>query len=231
MLRKDKFRYIPLLVFFTLILSLFLISCNSDNSVTTSGSSNGSVSMMADMTGTDDNILVIQSAKFLIEFVKLEREHGSDDVDLKEGPFVVSVDLTGRVTTFAIGLIPGGTFNEVHIKIHKHTPNEVVIDPDFGTNGVGYSGIITGTYNGIPFVYRTAITSSQEVDINPPLIAAAALLKMNVTLLVKPGVWFVKNGILLNPMDAVNQHDIDDNIKDSFREAFEDNDKDGHHDH
>ncbi len=96
------------------------------------------------------------------------------------------------MTIFAIGQIPSGTFHEVHIKIHKHTPNEVVLDPDFGTNGVGYSGVITGTFNGIPFVYRTAITTSQEVDINPALVASTlSNLRTNVTLVVNPGLWFV----------------------------------------
>ncbi len=221
------------------LFAALLMSCNENSPVASQSQPSASVSMMSDPGASpSNNNITITSAKFLIEFIKLEKSHGSDDADLKEGPFVADVSLTNRATLVALKNIAPGTYTEVHFKIHKHTPNEVVIDPDFGTTGVGYSGIITGTYNGAAFVYRTAITASQEVDIDPPIVIPAVQptpvsvsTVMNVTLLVSPGMWFVNNGVILNPLDAANQTEIDENIRNSFRSAFEDEDHDGHHDH
>ena len=223
-----------------LILSFLIYSCSNNNPVTSaSGPQSASVSMVAPAT-TNNQGLTITSAKFLIEFVKLEMSRGHDDADLKEGPFVVDVSMNSAVPTeIALSNVPNGTYTEVHFKIHKHTPNEVVIDPDFGTTGVGYSGIISGTYNGVAFTYRTAITSSQEIDIDPPLVVPISntpkpgislAASANVTLLVDPSMWFVVNGQIMDPLNPVNQQVIDESIRASFRQAFEDNDHDGHPD-
>lgn len=222
-------------VFFLLGISSYLFfSCNQNSPVTTQ-SPNASVSMMADNSSGppwNDNTIHVTSAKFLIEFIKLETVRGNDDGDIKIGPFVVYINLNGTVTVIALNSIPVGTYREVHFKIHKHTPNEPVIDPDFGTADVGYSGIISGMYLGAPFVYRSSVTASQEVDIDPALIVSNGVTlapAVNVTLIVNPKLWFTDgNGNLLNPLDEANMHEIDENIKASFRQAFEDDDHDGH---
>ena len=54
--------------------------------------------------------------------------------------------------------------------------------------------------------------------------------KTNITLKVTPFSWFVKNGVILDPMNAVNINDIDNNIKENINENFKifvDNDKNG----
>jgi hypothetical protein len=156
----------------------------------------------------------------------------AEEEDIKIGPFVVNITLDSKAHQVALANVPAGTYKEVHIKIHKHTPGEVVIDPDFGTD-VGYSGIIAGTFNGTPFVYRTAITSVQEMDIAPVIvISSSGLTTVNVTFVVKAGMWFAgDNGTILDPNDPANAQVIDQNIKASFRTAFEDEDHDGIPDH
>lgn len=53
--------------------------------------------------------------------------------------------------------------------------------------------------------------------------------RSNVTLSVDVNSWFFKGDIILNPTVADNFNDIDNNIKDSFKKAFKDNNRDGVH--
>ncbi len=239
----NKRNYIaPLLLAMCLTLSCMLYSCSNNNDpVTAAGQPMTSVSALATTSAGNNSGLVITNAKFLLEFVKLEKQRGHDDADIKEGPFVLDISMTSSLpTVIALKTIPAGAYTEVHFKIHKHTPNEVVIDPDFGTTGVGYSGIISGTYNGVPFTYRTSITASQETDIDPPIVVSAtatppigagAASNFNVTVMVDPSMWFMVNGKVINPMEPSFQEQIDQNIRASFHQAFEDNNCDGHPDH
>lgn len=225
------FRHV-LLIFGITLISIGLTSCSNNNTVgPVTGPNNVSASLMADQNVSDNpnDVLTIQSAKFLIEFLKIEVQSGSGEQDIKIGPFVVEINLTGTVTQIAITNVPQGTYHEVLIKIHKHTPNEPVIDPDFGNSGdVGFSGVITGTFNGTPFVYKSVITAVQEVEINPPISVLPNISTMtNVTLVVNPKLWFTVNGVVLNPLDPNNQQLIDNNIKASFIKAFKDDDKNG----
>jgi hypothetical protein len=228
----NKSKFFSLFLIFTL--TYFFYSCNQNSPVTTSNP-NASVSGMADLTGPpfSNTTLQINNAKFLIEFIKLETARGHDDGDIKEGPFVVDINLAGTVTVIALNNLPPGTYREVHFKIHKHTPNETVIDPDFGTTGVGYSAIISGVYLGVPFTYRSSITVSEEIDIDPALIVVGTTtipsVVPNVTLTVNPKLWFRdSSGQLIDPTNEANIQMIDDNIRDSFRQAFEDDDHNGH---
>jgi hypothetical protein len=229
----------PKIILFTLffiggVLISTLSSCNNNSGTmgVQDPKQNASVSMLASNSGSGsgNGTLVITGAKFLIEWIKIETSPGRDDGDIKEGPFEVFINLDGTVSLIAINNIPSGTFHEVHLKIHKFTPGERVIDPDFeGLNGgPGFSGIITGTYNGVPFTFKTAITSVEEVEISPPVVVtAAASTTTNVTLTINPKLWFIDQGQVLNPLDPNNQHEIDESIRTSFIKAFEDDDHDG----
>jgi hypothetical protein len=49
-------------------------------------------------------------------------------------------------------------------------------------------------------------------------------------MIVKPYIWFIKNGLYLDPRDTANSNDIDNNIKDNINnnfKAFKDDDKNG----
>src|SRR5438552_7505442 len=134
-LKMNKFKFFSAItaILFT---TYFFCSCNQNSPVTSASSPGTSVSMMSSTTHPQViNGLTVNNAKFLIEFIKLERARGRDDGDVKVGPFVVGINLLGTVTLIALNTVPPGTYNEVHFKIHKYTPGETVIDPDFGTTG------------------------------------------------------------------------------------------------
>lgn len=225
-----------MILYILLGISVFALSSCSDNSSPTNPSASGAGASMTMMStssaASNGGVIVVTRAKFLIEFIKLEIERGHDDADLKIGPFVADVALNTMPTPIVLNSIPAGTFTEVHIKIHKHVPNEVVIDPDFGLiNEVGFSGVISGTYNGIPFVYKTAITESEEIDLDPPVVVSPKGSFVNITLMVDPSSWFLNGSVTLDPNDPANRDMIDHEIKQSFKRAFRDDDHDGHPDH
>jgi hypothetical protein len=203
----------------------FLSSCK-ESGVNTSNQ-NASVSLKAQNSGSQDNtVMIIESAKVLLE--KVELQNSNDLVTINYGPFVVSINLLGTLNEIALAVVPPGTYDRVNFKIHKHNPNEPILDPDFGTSGVGYSAVIAGTYNGESFVYKSPKTAIQHVVIDPPIFIPEGIeFPVNVTLVVDPARWFVKNGEILDPRNPANENDIDNNIKDSFLKAFKDNDKNG----
>ena len=53
---------------------------------------------------------------------------------------------------------------------------------------------------------------------------------INLTITVDPYSWFYKDEVLLDPTDPANENDIDNNIKESFKEAYEDADHNGKED-
>ena len=49
-------------------------------------------------------------------------------------------------------------------------------------------------------------------------------------MVVRPYIWFLKNGAYLDPRDPANSNDIDNNIKDNIKnnfKAFKDDDRNG----
>lgn len=214
------------LVYFTFVLlALFVYSCK-DNAVTTINYPQMSVSLKSDESALDDAVITLDSAKGLLESLNLE---GTGTAGIKTGPFVVNINLNDSLKTIAITNINGGTYDHITFKFHKYNPNEPVLDPDFGSgNQPGYSFVIAGKYNDTPFVYKSPKTAIQQVVVEPKSVVAPATSTVyNVTLVVNPKDWFMKNGITMDPRDPANQNDIDNNIQASFKKAFKDDDKNG----
>lgn len=218
-----------ILPFFIPAVLMLLVSCGENVTVTPQAS----VNLKEDSTVTDvslDTVLIVDSAKFLIETVRLHRSNDSSTVKL--GPFRVYINLSGTLTQWGINGIPAGTYDKISFKIHKHNPGAEPLpdnDSDFvNTIGpVGYSAIIGGTFDGNNFVYRSPKSAHQKVNIDPPLIIPEGGTVYNATLVVQWRKWFLKNGYYMDPRDPANENDIDNNIKDSFNKAFRDNNKDG----
>lgn len=210
-----------------LIVSITLYSCK--NNTVSPVSQTGSVSLKADNNAFSDasNTIALDSAKILLMDVQYIGS-GNDTSVLKVGPIVIHINLTGVLTPVATNSIKAETFKAVLFKIHKHVPNEPVIDTDFGTS-VGYSTVIAGTFNGVYFLYRSAITAVQNMPLNKLLVVPSnTTVSVNVTIAVNPSLWFLdSNGNVLDPNNPLNQNVIDNNIQTSFKTAFVDNDKNG----
>lgn len=178
--------------------------------------------------------LSIDTAKILLKNIEFKSVIDEDSLDFKTGPFVVRLDLSGTVNTITTGTIPPGTYDRIKFRIHKPEDTEVVSDPEFNTGPSGdqrFSLIVKGTYNGVPFLFRSREGLDQELSINPPLVITDDAAGVNTTLLTDVSSWFVdsSDGSVLDPSDPDNEDLIEENIENSF-DAFEDDDQDGNED-
>ena len=186
-----------------------------------------------DSVGDAQNYLILDTVKILIKDIKIKYANTSDDsTDFKVGPFVLFLNLTSNVNVISTGIVPAGNYKKIKFEIHKLQDAEVIPDPEFADANGRYSVIVKGKYFGNYFVYKSTKSAHQILNF-PSDIGVAADRSTNVTLLVKPYIWFIKNGAYLDPFNPDNSNDIDNNIKDNINnnfKAFRDNDKNGQED-
>lgn len=230
MLKNKSFNIlIPVLYLFTLI---FITPGCSDDDVVGPVAENFSLSIStpSGLTKTSANVIKFTSVKILIRDLKFEKENtDSTEIEVKVGPFVVNLDLTGTVNTIAVSNIPTGTYDEIVFKIHKVDGNETPPDPEFkeGTNNdQRYSIIVKGTFNDSAFVYKSKKSAEQKIKLSSPILIDESKT-FNVTLKVDPSKWFNNNGTILDPRDTNNESIIDNLIHDTIKDVFKDDDKNG----
>ncbi|MSR02747.1 MAG: hypothetical protein EXR94_08415 [Gemmatimonadetes bacterium] len=125
--------------------------------------------------------------------------------------------------------LPEGIYKELKMQVHT---------PVGGTEGGGFleahpefadiSVKVTGTFNGAPFTFTTAVTAEVKIDLDTPVEVTAGK-PAAMTLQIDLGTWFAgAAGAILNPMAPSQQvrSQIEQNIRRSFH-AFEDEDRDG----
>ena len=224
---KHKF---SVLIFMVLISAVGFYSCNKTSPVT-SQADNLSFSAMssADSVGDAQNIIILDTVKILIKDIKLDvADNHQDSSDFKIGPFVLFLNLTSSINTISSAIIPYGDYEHVKFEVHKLNDNEAVPDPEFADVNGRYSVIVKGFYLGNYFVYRSSKSAHQILNFPNNVSISAAY--SNITMIVKPFIWFIKNGAFLDPKDPANSNDIDNNIKDNINhnfKAFRDDDRNG----
>lgn len=204
--------------------------CKNESSVSPvspNGSYNTKISAFAAPNQTD-NTFALTEVKFLLRKIELESDNGIDEEEVNLGPLVVNVDMMAKVFEFSFAkLVPGG-FHEIHFQLHKPSPNESISDPEFiESTNARYSVIIKGMFNDAPFVYKTDVTVSKEVEFVENSVTVPTEGTVNITIMISPFTWFMNNGVIMNPMDPANKHLIDQNIRNDFRQAFKDDNEDG----
>ncbi len=220
-----------LLLGFLFLLLIQLAGCGDSGVVTPkSGDDNVSISVMNDNGGLDNPpaSIVITEAKALIREVEFELEGSGIEYEIHNAAFVVHFNLSGAVEVISAGKIPSGVYDKVKFQIHKPEDNETPPDPEFkeGTSGnQRFSFIIKGTYNGSSFVYKSRKSVNLVVNFNRPINLQET--GINLTIIINSDSWFKNGSIVLDPRDPSNESIIDENIKNSFKRAFKDDDKDG----
>ena len=183
--------------------------------------------------------LELTEVKFLLSDIKLEMKDSTDSEDddsefytLIPGPFVVNLNLDGMLTDYIVSDVSPGLYEEVKFNIHKVDASETPPDPEFkdgDADSLRYSVIVKGNYNSGSFVYKSKNSVCQKIEFEPP-IQVIENNGLNLTFKVDPYSWFYKNDNFLDPSDPVNETYIDNKIKESFKEAYEDDDHDGEDD-
>jgi hypothetical protein len=219
-------------LFITLL--LMATGCSEDNSaVSSSNNNNGtdgntSVSAMMDNSVMNPAEVNITEAKALITEVELETEPSGTSQHIRITPFVIYFNTGGAVITVTSGNLPSGTWNKIKFKIHKPEDNEQIPDPEFREGSSGhqrYSFIIKGTYNGNGFVFKSRKSVNMVINLAAPIITGNG--SRNITMVINPSLWFRNGTVIIDPLDPDNENIIDDNLKNSFRRAFKDDDKNG----
>ena len=217
---------------------LLLLTQGCDSTETTDGTVSLSLSTPSLTQKISEDSITLDTVKILIRDIKLEYEledkddspdDDGDEVSVKVGPLVVYLDLNGVTTDFAVNNIPSGTYDEVKFKIHKIKASETPPDPEFkegDDSSLRYSVIIKGIYNSDPFIYKSRKSAHQKIEFENPLVIEPNTFT-NLTITVDPSTWFIKEGEILDPNDPANKNDIDNNIKDSFKRCFKDDDHNG----
>lgn len=214
------------------IILLLFTSCGEDSAVNnnTGGNNEGNTSMSVklDESVIGSNYPVITEAKALITEIELETEPSGTSHEIRIAPVVIYFNTGGQVVNVTSGNIPAGTWNKIKLKIHKPEETEPIPDPEFreGTSGnQRYSFIIKGSFNGNQYVYKSRKTASIIINLNTPINTGNG--SRNITVLINPSLWFIHNGNVLDPSNSANDDQIDDNLKNSFKRAFRDDNKDG----
>jgi len=137
--------------------------------------------------------------------------------------------LSSNINQISSAIIPAGDYEKIKFEVHKLNDNETPPDPEFADANGRYSVIVKGWYLGNYFIYRSTKSAHQILNF-PSNIPINTTYMSNITLIVSPYIWFIKNGVYLNPMDTANSNDIDNNIKDNIKnnlKAFQDRDRNG----
>lgn len=215
-----------------IFLLTFVAGCSEDSAVNTnngSGNNTGNTSMSVKMDeSTLDAFPVISEAKALITEVELETEPSGVSQEIHITPVVIYFSTGGTLVSVTAANMPAGTWNKIKFKIHKPEDTEPIPDPEFreGTSGnQRYSFIVKGTYNGNPFVYKSRKSANIVINLLTPVTTGST--SRNLTVLVNPSLWFNNGGVALDPTNSSNDDMIDDNLKNSFRRAFKDDNSDG----
>ena len=79
------------------------------------------------------------------------------------------MNLNGITTDFAVSNIPAGVYDEIKFKLHQIEGSEIPPDPEFKDGDERYSVIVKGSYNSIPFVYKSKKSANQELEFEPPI--------------------------------------------------------------
>jgi hypothetical protein len=214
-------------VIYSISTFVFLSGCNSvetiDSKITLSFTSTSDL----DKAATDT--LQLDTVKILLRDVQVKNQSTNGDANVKVGPIVIKLNLTGITTDFAVGNIPPGNYDRIKFKIHKVDPFEAPPDPEFreGSNeSLRYSVIVKGTFNNDSFDYKSRTPAHQDLKLEAPLIVGENGVA-NLTIVVDPYSWFMNGTNVMDPGDSSNVNNIDNNIKESFKKAFQDNNYDG----
>jgi hypothetical protein len=223
---------ISLLILAIIISAAGFYGCN--NSSVTPPPNNNTLSFSAlsslDSVGDSQNILILDTVKIMVKDIKLDLETiAEDSCDFEIGPFVLFLNLNSSINIISSKIIPAGSYGKIKFEIHKLNDNEVVPDPEFADANGRYSVIVKGWYLGNYFIYKSTKSAHQILHF-PNTIPVTSTYLSNITMIVKPYIWFIKNGVYLDPRVSANSNDIGNNIKDNINhnfKAFKDDDRNG----
>ena len=202
------------------------------------------------MIARQSDTIVVTKAQFVVSDVRLRSVIGacadeamgtssgkkndiSDCPEIRVGPFLVDIPVTGEDGARITVDVPAGTYGNVRMKLHKVDANNA-LDLPFQQQNPDFRNIsvrLEGTYNRVPFVFTNDLTTMINVPLAKPLVIKTG---DQITVSVDLSAWFVRAaGGLYSPALANTPGSIrgtvSGNIERAFR-AFRDQNRDGRED-
>jgi len=191
------------------------------------------------------NVLVLTKVELVLKEIELKRQNddacdslgGENDgcEEFETGPFLLDLPLGVGVSHQVTITADSGTFDEIEFKIHTPEDDGDAADQAFVAAHPDLQNVsirVTGTFNGVDFVFITDLNADEEVTISPPLVVAADG-NVDVTLMVNVAGWFLNSAAVIDPSLALKGGPLEgvvkNNIEASF-DAFHDDNHDGHDD-
>lgn len=171
--------------------------------------------------------LVITSAKVLLRDIRLKSALSDDSADVAAPSMIIDLRPGEGVTEVLATRVRPGTYDRIRFTVHKPEDFEIVSAPEFRDGPSGrdrYSIVVTGLYHDTPFTYRSREDARQELTLIAP-ITVSENGGVRLTLKVDPYSWFTEGELVLDPF--TQSAAIDDRIKASFGNAYQDANRDG----
>jgi hypothetical protein len=190
-------------------------------------------------SGVPDPVLTVSRARFLLREIRL---HSTTDefVEVNSSPVVLGLHLGGLPTEVATVALPIGSYDRVHVKVHRlddADPNDqpFLTLPEYSdfSDAARPSVIIEGTLDTgsgpQSFTFVSDVDEEQQKAFASALRVSASQT-LNVTLRIDQNAWFSNGaGGVLDPNDPNHAGWSSSNISGSIT-AFRDQDQNGHAD-
>jgi hypothetical protein len=220
----------------------------SFNMATRAAPTSGPAPMATPDTVNDGtNVLVLTKVEMVLSDIKFERqnEEACDSVEteanhddceeFESGPVLIDLPLgVGATHEFTV-TADTGTFDEIKLKIHKPEDGGDATDQAFIAQNPAFANVsirVTGTFNGVDFVFTTDLSAEQKISISPPLVVGSQTA-VAVTLKVDISTWFLNGAVAIDPSLALKGQPLEGLVKSNIEaslHAFHDDDRDGRSD-
>ena len=139
---------------------------------------------------------------------------GHECAEVKIGPDIVDLPLTGNLVTIQADSIPPGTYQQIELRVSQVA--------------------LTGTFDGTAFSDTIPVHARAEIEFDTPVVVAAGQ-PTTITVNVPVNTWLVNpDGSLVDPTTLLSSPDVLAQVRNRIAaslRAFEDNNHDGHDDH
>ena len=210
-----------------MIMGFIFSGCSDSVTSPTTNAENLSISVKTSDVAMNNPLASIQitEAKALISEFEIESTDSTSN-EVKLTPFVVNFDLSSTLKEVLSVYIPTKTYRKVKFQIHKPEDTETPPDPEFKDASGRYSFIVKGTYNGNAFVFKSKKSVNLLINMNNTVNINSN--KVNISMLINKLMWFKDGGgNEIDPRESGNENTIDDNLRNSFKSVFKDDDRNG----
>lgn len=185
----------------------------------------GASRSMAKTFISNGDTLVISEVKLHIDELELESDN-EDSLDFELENTLISLPVDGTPYQLTDRTVPSGIYKEFELKVERPDDSQSrPSDTDFWDETGRYSVVVKGTWNGLPFTYRSSQDLEIEIEFEPELIVDennGYTIELNVDY----GSWFTANGIAVNPTLSLNRSGIEARMRNSFDVMGRDDDDD-----